>query len=245
MDGKFDVRLIPEFDGTASVVEWVEKVELICGLCGVKRIEQVIPIRLAGGAFAVYQQLSQEERADVTRIKGALYKAFGTDPCLAYEKFTARSLHPGETVDVYLAALKKLATLFGGLPERALTYAFLAGLPARVKQLLRASSPIDSVPLDQLLDRARAILKDELTLEGPVVAATQPTPASHAADLHTRTTCFKCNGQGHMAKDCRNRRARVRMRCYRCDGIGHMARDCPGNEDGERTPAPVASPDKM
>ena len=29
-DTKFDLKLIPEFDGSTSVVDWVERVELTC-----------------------------------------------------------------------------------------------------------------------------------------------------------------------------------------------------------------------
>ena len=48
----FDPKLIPLFDGTdagQSVVEWVEKAELVCRLSGVKHIECVVPMRLSGG----------------------------------------------------------------------------------------------------------------------------------------------------------------------------------------------------
>ena len=44
----------------------------------------------------------------------------------------------GKTVDVFFAALKKLVVLFGVLPERIFVYAFMAVLPAWVKQLLRS-----------------------------------------------------------------------------------------------------------
>ena len=57
---KFDIRLIPEFDGSAtepSVVEWVEKADRICKLCKIKEPATVILLRLTGGAYAVYQQL--------------------------------------------------------------------------------------------------------------------------------------------------------------------------------------------
>ena len=74
----FDPKLIPLFDGTdagQSVVEWVEKAELVCRLSGVKHIECVVPMRLSGGAYAVYQQLSEEKRVamDVTHLGGRHY----------------------------------------------------------------------------------------------------------------------------------------------------------------------------
>ena len=46
--------------------------ELHCLLSGVKSIEHVILLRLSGGAFAVYQQLSAEEKQSYERIKAAL-----------------------------------------------------------------------------------------------------------------------------------------------------------------------------
>ena len=129
MGDRFDLKLIPEFNGLTSVLDWVEKVELHCLLSGVKSMEHVIPQRLSSGAFAVYQQLSAEEKQSYERIKVALYRAFAIDLATAWEQFEARALHPGKTVDVYLAELTKLMVLFSGLLERALAYKFLAGLP--------------------------------------------------------------------------------------------------------------------
>ena len=59
------------------MVEWVEKTELVCRLSRVKNIESVVLMRLWGGAYAVYQQLSEEKRADFACIKDFLYTAFG------------------------------------------------------------------------------------------------------------------------------------------------------------------------
>lgn len=97
-ESKFDLELIPKFDGSTSVVE---RVELTCNLCEVKKIHTVIPLRLAGGDLSVYQQLSAAEKTDLTAIKNALYKAFAMDLCMAYDKFSLRRLMPGETVDVF------------------------------------------------------------------------------------------------------------------------------------------------
>ena len=57
-EGKFDLKLIPKFDGFASgpsVVEWMEKAELVCKMCQVKHMEFIISLRLMGGDFAVFQ----------------------------------------------------------------------------------------------------------------------------------------------------------------------------------------------
>ena len=161
------------------------------------------------------------------------------DPATAWEQFEARALHPGETVDIYLAKLTKLTVLFGGLPERALTYKFLAGLPTGAKQLLRASSSIDSLSLNDLVDQARTVMKDNSELRDPVIAAAQSTPSddrpSQGLSPRGGVVCYRCNSQGHIARNCRRRLTAVC--CYQCNETGHMARDCVGNGAGGKVPA--------
>lgn len=46
-DSKFDLKLIPEFDGSdqvLTIIEWSGKAELFCDLCGVKNIASVLPL---------------------------------------------------------------------------------------------------------------------------------------------------------------------------------------------------------
>ena len=49
-------------------MEWLEKAELVCNLRGIAHLESVIPLRLTGGAFAVYQQLTDAEKRDSGKI---------------------------------------------------------------------------------------------------------------------------------------------------------------------------------
>ena len=95
----FDPKLMPLFDRSdpeQSVVEWLEKAELICQLNSVKRIESVIPIHLSGGAYAVYQQLSGEKHTDFSYMEKALYMAFTLDPFTVWKQFVVHCLHLGE-----------------------------------------------------------------------------------------------------------------------------------------------------
>ena len=64
-------------------------------------------------------------------------------------------LKHGEAVDVYLAELRRLSTLIGGLPDKAITGAFVAGLPEEVRRVLRSSSRMDDLITIQILARAR------------------------------------------------------------------------------------------
>ena len=159
-----ELRLIPDFSGdaTQNVVEWLEKAELVCDLRGIAHLDTVIPLRLTGGAFAVYQQVPDADKLNVGKITKALRTAFAVDSFTAYEQFMRRRLQPGETVDVFLAELRRLAVPFSGLSDKMLACAFVAGLPDTVKQLLRAGSRMDVLRLSHILRRARAVLTDEV-----------------------------------------------------------------------------------
>ena len=256
------LRLIPEFDGLSTpVAEWLEKVELVCSLRGVTALETVIPLRLIGGAFAVYQQLTAAEKADSQSIKAALVTAFGIDAFAAYEMFSARKLQIGESVDVFLADLRKLARSFGGVSEQALACALVAGLPEAVRQTLRATSRMDALNPRQLLERARALMTENSSFAcaglGKESGAAGPRKKMDGPRRMTERgpSCFECGGANHLARDCLLRRkprandsrgeggARGRPRtCYRCGATGHLAATCQGNEAGETDRAPAFSP---
>ncbi|XP_043240252.1 uncharacterized protein LOC122390888 [Amphibalanus amphitrite] len=135
-DAAADLRLIPEFDGVLQpVCEWLDKVELVCQLRGIKGLHVVVPLRLTGGAFAVYQQLGEDEKKKYEDIKRALTSAFASDRFEAYDQFERRRLRPGETVDVFVSELRRLAGLFGGMPDDSLACAFVAKLPDSARHL--------------------------------------------------------------------------------------------------------------
>ena len=200
-----ELRLMPEFSGdaTQNVVEWLEKAELVCNLRGIAHVESVISLRLTGGAFAVYQQLPDADKRDSGKITKALRTAFAVDSFTAYEQFVGRRLQPGETVDVFLAELRRLAVPFGGLSDKMLACASVAGLPDTVKQLLRAGSRMDELPLANILTRARAVLTDEVGVAAAVSAMTVGAGASvKRADATSGLLCSQCNQPNHLARDC-------------------------------------------
>ncbi|KHJ41552.1 hypothetical protein D918_08404 [Trichuris suis] len=132
------------------------------------RIEDVpnqeIPVRstaIAQSTGSGQGFLPDDEKKDAEKVKKALLAAFAVDPFVAYEQFSGRRLRSVESPDVFLADLRRLASLFGGVSEKALACAFVAGLPDSVRQLLRAGSRLENLGLDQILARARAVLIDE------------------------------------------------------------------------------------
>ena len=264
-----ELRLISEFDGSdsQSITEWLDKVELVCSLRGVTKLETVIPLRLSGGAFKVYKQIPSADRSDVTKIKNALIAAFGNDSFSAYDSFISRKLQSDESVDVYLADLRTLATAFGGVSDKALSCAFVAGLPESVRQTLRASSRMETMDVGEILQRARAVMVDEPVVVGAVRSRCEPTkppPTLHQrAPVNSESSgCFECGFPNHRARDCLLRLSRGTRRgtsggtgggsmpsgsvkCFRCGGRGHVARNCTGNGEVEKTHAPAFSPSNL
>lgn len=253
-----DLRLIPEYDGSGvqSVVEWMEKLELICKLRNVSDVASVIPLRLSGGAFAVYLQLAEDDSKKVKKIKEALIAAFAVDPYIAYEQFISRKLQAGESPDVFLAELRRLASLFGGMSEKGLACAFIAGLPESIRRLLRAGSRMETLDLPQILARTRAVVHDEGAggVHDVCLGARAGSP-----ETGPDQRCFVCNGVNHFARDClarqdtyngrsqrsAGRTSRRSVRCYRCGVLGHIALACPGNGRGGEASAPASSLDKQ
>ncbi|KAF0292117.1 hypothetical protein FJT64_009812 [Amphibalanus amphitrite] len=166
----FDARTIPEFDGTGNVVEWLEQAALLCELRAVS-LMAVLPTRLRGGAFAVWSRMPPETRHHLSSVKAKLLRAFAMDPFTAQAEMTRRHLRPGETADVYLAALQQLAELMGGLPERAIAIVFVNGLPETVQASVRDGLG-ESFTLEYVLDRARAVLS-----RATVCASIDPAPS--------------------------------------------------------------------
>ena len=123
----FDIRLVPEFNGDGDVVDWLEKVDMVCELQTPPADQLVvIPLRLRGGASAVYGQLTSDDRKDLDKVKGALKRAFAANKFAAFEAFIERRLREGESVDVFLAHLQQLSSLFGGLSDEGLACPILS-----------------------------------------------------------------------------------------------------------------------
>ena len=256
VDKMLDIKLIEEFDGTGSVTEWIAKVEIVCKIRNIEDLSVVLPLRLTKGAFAVYQQLSELEKTSASDIKKALIAAFAVDQFVAYEDFTARKLQPGESVDVFLADLKHLSSLFGGVPSRVITCAFVNGLPSHAKQAIRAGVRLDNLTLSAALARARAVLVGT-EAEGVVAFAKaegKSQPGSRSRNSGRKWACQLCNSPSHSAKFCDAKREtkdhqsprwrRTSRRCFRCNSSEHLMSQCSGNSEEEKPSVQALSSDQ-
>lgn len=248
MEDSTVLKLIPEYSGAGNILEWLEKVELVCELRKITDVATVLPLRLTGSAFAVYQQLPKEKKSEISEVRQSLVSAFATNSFTAYEQFISRKMIAGESPDVFLANLRTLAERFGGVSNKTLVCAFVTGLPDGARQVLRAGANIEDMKLETILKRARAVLTDEGTgvacgvvktgssrkedhevrgAEEACVAMATTGSSSRPAE-RGRRGCYECGRPNHIARDCwTSRRARRDVKCYECDEMGHIARYCP------------------
>ena len=216
----FDVRLMPEFsggDGEISIAEWFSKVTWICKLHKVTDLTLVIPLRLTGHAYRIYDQLPEKDKLDIAAVKSALFKAFEVDVFSAYERLHGRRLEKEEPVDAYLADIQRLASLAGGLTEKAIGSAFVFGLPEEARRTLRTNARMTEMDVSELLECARAILSADVTYTDVTAGAAAlprrrhqpPPPARHlnsdAGDVEDAPVCYECGQPGHYRRGCARR----------------------------------------
>ena len=243
----FDARLVSEYDGTGDVVEWWERARLLCELRGVP-LMSVLPLRLTGGAFAVWSQLPAISRGSLSDVRDALYAAFALDGFAAYDAFINRRLRAGESADVFLAELRRLAVLFGGVPDRALVCAFVSGLPENVRQVIRAGSRAENLSLEDVLARARAVLSDQRVANPVVAAATRAPPTEGRSQRPPAPGPWRREDRSAPVQPAPS--ARGPRRCWICGVIGHISVGCPQrqrpeNSTGEAALAPASSPGRQ
>ena len=121
--------VLNRFNGDGNVSVWLKQAHLAKSLLKLNDLAVVIPLFLDGPAFAVYDQLKEEEKRDADKIELALRTAFACNKFLAYDEFRNRQWKNGESVDVYLADLKRLAHLanIDGKNEEIIKFRLLWG----------------------------------------------------------------------------------------------------------------------
>ena len=223
------------FDGSGSIVEWMEKFDLLVKLRDLKGAETILPMFLEGTALSVYSELSETQKQNLQSIKDSLMNAFSVNPFRAYEQF-AKRVWRDEPVDVYMAELRKLARLAGISSDKLLLRAFVTGLPSVVSRELRATSGIESMALSTLVERARALMS-ELVEHPCAAAALRPTVSGARKGAVERPfivkderKCFGCGGP-HLVRNCPKKDVIVKeVKCWTCGGVGHLSRVCPSGQ---------------
>ncbi|XP_067943202.1 uncharacterized protein [Watersipora subatra] len=153
------IKSYKDYNTSGEFSVWIEKLELVAELQGVTDKLKFLPLFLSGSAFAVYQQLSNEVKADYNKLKHELRTAFSIDVFSSYEQLKSRMLSEGESVNVYLADLRRLVNLMGQTnPDPLLRCVFVGGLPSDIALQLKSTVDVDSMELPALVSKARAML---------------------------------------------------------------------------------------
>lgn len=222
------VKNFVDTETSGDVSEWLDKLELVAKLQDVSCLETFVPLFLSGSAFAVYKQLSDEEKGQYDLVKSRLIQAFGVNKFVAYEQLQRRVLQDNESVDVYVADLRRLVSLIGQTEaDPLLKCAFVAGLPSSVSVQLKSVAAVENMNLQELISRARMIMSTA-TSSGPC-AVGRPIPTNSSS---SKVTCYSCGGQGHIAKNCANEKRSGAFRlptCYGCGASGHIKKFCKKN----------------
>ena len=240
--------MVKVFDGTnGDVSNWIKKVKLVAKLKKVTELASFLPLYLDGDAFEVFDQMNEEDKADAKKIETALLKAFAQSSFNAYKAFRQRSWIVGETVDVYISNLHRLAKLAHIESDALILRAFVVGFPADVCSQLESIINIDHMALVEVVERARILVANRNGEYGMAAAkmSTQRRPKSRSF------TCFQCGQEGHIARRCPNRfqlmadskQMASGIVCYTCGMRGHMSRECVSGtvKESGKPRAPVAS----
>ena len=236
--------VLSNYDGEGDFGEWIKKVELVAQLQNVKNLVSFFPLFLSGGAFAVYQGLEESVKNNYSAAKAKLLAAFSVDCFCAYDEMSNRRLRPGESVDVYLADLKRLAALIDEfLSDDFMKCAFVSGLPENIKLQLRAACSMKAMKLEEVVERARSLMRSsEMCLSADLKQPSRSAEVKHSSHfVEKQIRCYNCQGFGHISRDCRQEKRSPQKQttqhsyqgatqvrhCFVCGDRNHMSVSCP------------------
>ena len=228
---KVDGALKPFRDRSDDFDEFWQKFQVVCKIqklaTGKDRMGY-LPLYLSGEAFTVWSGMSDSDKDDETKVKERLEMSFSMLPGEAFALFVRRKKRVDESVDSYLADLRRLMRISGhkeadGGKDPMLLEQFLAGFPAKFADQLRLNIAASSGGLDvaAVANQARALCASGVSSGEPVTAAVRHGSSS--------VMCYHCHATGHLRRDCPQRQKSEnlkRVQCFKCKEFGHMKRDC-------------------
>lgn len=213
------LRLVDKFDGSDDVLVWLEKLKMLVKLQKVKeKTHEIIPIFLKGDAYEWYLQLSSETTSNCDLLEKALKTAFGIDSFDAFKKLRELKWRQGESVEVYLSTIKRLASACNINDESFILHSFITGLPEEAACQLRTQVQVSASTLAELTEKSRIILKE----------SSEKVISMSMTSNRDKPKCMKCGRFGHISRMCKFavRNEMGTVTCYRCGERGHIASRC-------------------
>ena len=200
-----------------------------------------LPLMLDRGAYLVFDALSDTDKKDAGAVKSALTAAFAPSAAESYRAFTSRSLRGGESVDAYVADLKRMLTASGHKlavddKDPMLVEQLIRGLPRDYAREIRIQCSSADKTISEIVQRIRAMAVDDCA------AGVGGGKSSVAAVSLKPVVCFNCGQAGHMKRNCPDASTGTRggsggsgaaatgrgpVKCFKCKKLGHIKKNCP------------------
>ena len=225
---KMSVRVLSvmsKYDGGADVEEWLERVNVVCDVQGIKDARRIMPLLLEGPAFSVFMNMPERDRNAKGGIESALRRTFGMSKYVAYEMF-ANLKCLNDKVDMYAINLKRLAKSAGIESKSVIKCAFVCGLPRTVSNAIKALHNEDSLSLEEVISVAKSMTE---------CASSVQSCAMVRDDTVRIVTCGNCGRQGHASRSCFRNRGGNARKCWICGDERHLANACGERYDARKT----------
>ena len=231
-------EIVPTFDGTTDVNQWIEKMEQAALILPGVDLAQWAVVLARGGAQSVLRNLHQNNASTWVGVRQALQQAYGVRPHESIRRMRRR-IGERETVYEYASNLRSLYSAAGGNPDEVVVRgSLILGLPDDISASLLAQGRwVDTCPFDELVERANVLLqsRESRRLISKSSSTTQggsgPTGGQqgHGSSISRDTSSalalvpHKQNERSETQRGDNNNPANA---CFRCGSMTHWAKQC-------------------